>query len=108
VLQVVGTAAGSARRWAHYTQLLTVVSWLFLLYLTLWRTSLVPRAIALAGMAATVLQIAGVPARMMLGYAPIMQMAMPLAPVHLTLAVWLIVKGLRVEPAPRHAVAGSA
>lgn len=103
-LQAVGAALGSARRWAHYTQLLTVVSWLFLLYLNLWRAALVPRLLAAAGMVTTLLQIAGVPARVMLGYPPIMELAMPLAPVHLTLAIWLILKGLRVAPqAPEEA-----
>jgi hypothetical protein len=82
-----------ARRWAHFTQLLTVVGWLFLLYLILWRSALAPRLIAAAGMATTLLQIAGVPARAILGYGMIPEMAMPLAPVHLALALWLIVKG---------------
>ena len=32
MLQVVAAAAYGARRWAHYTQLFTVVSWIFVLY----------------------------------------------------------------------------
>jgi hypothetical protein len=95
LLQAVGAAAATARRWAHYTQLLTVVSWLFLLYLILWRSALVPRPIAAAGIVTTLLQITGVPGRAILGYAPIMQLAMPLAPVHVTLALWLALKGWR-------------
>jgi len=97
-LQAAGAVASAARKWAHYTQLLTVVSWLFLLYVTLWRTALVPRLLAAAGMVTTALQIVGVPVRGLLGYPPIMEMAMPLAPVHVMLAAWLIVKGVRVAP----------
>jgi hypothetical protein len=93
VLQAAGAAAQTARRSAHYTQLLTVVTWLFVLYLILWRTALVPRLVAAAGILTTLLQIAGVPARAILGYGPVMAMAMPLAPVHLVSALWLIVKG---------------
>ena len=93
----VGAAAVMARRWAHYTQLLTVVSWLFLLYLTLWRTRLVPRVLAALGMGTTLLQIAGVPTRAFLGLPLMMELAMPLAPVHAALALWLIVKGFGME-----------
>jgi len=99
-LQAAGTAAVLARRWAHFTQLLTVVSWLFVLYLTLWRTALVPRLLAALGMLTTLLQITGVPARAILGFDLIMPLAMPLAPVHVALACWLIVKGLRARARP--------
>jgi len=95
-IQAAATAAVVARRWAHYTQLLTVVGWLFLLYATLWRTRLVPRALATLGMVTTCLQIAGVPVCAFLGLGLLMPLAMPLAPVHVTLALWLLVKGLRV------------
>jgi hypothetical protein len=94
-LQAVGAAAVFARRWAHFTHLLTVVGWLFVLYLTLWRTALVPRLLAALGMATTLLQVFGVPMRAILGLGVIGEMAMPLAPVHIMLSLWLIVKGLR-------------
>jgi hypothetical protein len=96
-LQAAGTAAVFARRWAHFTQLLTVVSWLFVLYLTLWRTALVPRLLAALGMLTTLLQITGVPARAILGLDLIMPLAMPLAPVHVALACWLIARGLQAR-----------
>ncbi|HSK10128.1 MAG TPA: DUF4386 family protein, partial [Vicinamibacterales bacterium] len=64
------------------------------LYALLWRTALVPRLLAILGMVATLLQIAGVPLRGILGYGVVPEMAMPLAPIHVALAFWLIVKGL--------------
>jgi len=105
ILQAAAAAASFARRWAHYTHLLTVVSWLFVLYLALWRAALVPRLLAALGMATTVLQIVGVPARAILGFGAIMELAMPLAPVHMMLSLWLIVKGLRIPSGTPRAAA---
>ncbi|HSL19919.1 MAG TPA: DUF4386 domain-containing protein [Vicinamibacterales bacterium] len=92
-VQTVATAVASARWWAHLTQLITVVSWLFVLYALLWRTAIVPRTLAALGMITTLLQIAGVPLRAFLGYEILVEMGMPLAPVHTALALWLMVKG---------------
>ena len=100
VLRAAGATAVVARRWAHFTHLLTVVTWMFVLYLLLWRTRLVPRVLAGLGMAATLLQIAGVPVRAFLGLDLIMEMAMPLGPIHLALALWLIAVGLRTAHVP--------
>jgi hypothetical protein len=93
-LRAAGAAAVVARRWAHFTHLLTVVLWMFVLYLILWRTRLVPRALAGLGMIATVMQIAGVPVQAFFGRGLITEMAMPLGPIHLALALWLMVKGI--------------
>lgn len=84
---------GAARKWSHYTFLLTVGSWIFLLYSLLYRFRLVPRALAAFGLVASLLQIIGVPLRGLLGYAPETRLAMPLAPAYVALAVWLMVKG---------------
>ena len=62
------------------------------MYLTLWRAA---RLLAALGMMTTVLQISGVPLRALLGYDLMMGLAMPLAPVHLTLALWLTARGMR-------------
>jgi len=84
---------GSARRWAHFTQLLVGGSWIFTLLALLWRARLVPRLLAGLGMLATVLQVTGVPLLAILGLGVVTEMAMPLAPVYVTVAAWLIVKG---------------
>jgi hypothetical protein len=97
MLEIVATALGSARGWVHYTQLITVVSWIFVLYASLWRAALIPRVLAVAGLITSGLQIAGVPLRALLGYGIVPEMAMPLAPAYVWLAVWLIVKGFDVR-----------
>lgn len=84
---------GSARRWAHLTHLLVVGGWIFTLFTVLWRSRLVPRALAGLGMLATGLQVTGVPLRALLGLEIVTPMAMPLAPVYLAVAAWLMVKG---------------
>lgn len=94
MLQVVAAAAYGARRWAHYTQLFTGVSWIFVLFAVLWRARLIPRVLAAAGLVTCALQITGVPLRALLGYPVVTEAAMPLAPVYTGLGLWLIVKGL--------------
>ena len=105
--QELAFAAGAARRWSHYTYLFTAVSWIFLLFATLFRLRLVPRALAAAGMLCALMQIGAVSVRAMLGYAPAMNFAVPLGPVYLALALWLMVKGFNAQriPAPPEASA---
>ncbi len=43
--QVVGVAVASARRWAHYTQLVAIGAWIFVFYSSLLRFALIPRAL---------------------------------------------------------------
>jgi hypothetical protein len=54
-----GAVVGSSRRWAHFTHLLVVGSWIFTFFAVLWRATLVPRALTGFGMAATILQVTG-------------------------------------------------
>ena len=93
VFQGLAIVVVSARKWAHYSFLLVVGSWIFLLFALLCRFRLVPRVLAALGMIGSILQITGVSLRGLLGYPPETRLAMPLAPVYVTLAVWLIVKG---------------
>ena len=93
LFQSLAFVVGSARRWAHYTYLFVAVSWIFLLFTMMFRFRLVPRVLAALGMIASLFQIVGVPLRTMLGYPPEMRMAMPLAPVYVGLAFWLLIKG---------------
>jgi hypothetical protein len=93
-LQFIAAAVGSARIWAHFTQLFTVVCWISLLYAALWFASRIPPWLGVIGLMTCVMQIAGVPLRALLGYNAIMWMAVPLAPAYLGLALWLAVKGL--------------
>ncbi len=93
LFQGLAVVVAPARKWAHYTFLLVVVSWIFLLYSLLYRSRLVPRALAAFGLVASMLQIPGVTLRALFGYPPEMRLAMPLGPAYVALAVWLLVKG---------------
>jgi hypothetical protein len=92
-----GAVAGSARRWAHFTHLFVVGSWIFTLFAVLGRAKLVPRPLAGLGMLAAVLQVAGVPLRAFLGLGVVTSMAIPLAPVYAGAAAWLMWKGFEEQ-----------
>jgi len=91
--QALALVVGAARKWSHYSFLLVVGCWIFLLNAVLCRFRLVPRVLAALGMIGAVLQIAGVSLRGLWGLAPETRLAMPLAPVYVALALWLLVKG---------------
>lgn len=95
--QLVAVAVGAIRKWTHYTHLLFVGSWLFMLHAILLRFALVPRWLAAVGLVATVCQIVGVTLRAILGYPIITPMAMPLAVTYLTLGLWLTINGFPTE-----------
>jgi hypothetical protein len=103
--QAAAAAVGSTRKWAHYTHLLVLGSWLFVLHGVLLRFALVPRLLAAVGLVATASQITGVTMRGILGYPVVGPMAMPLAATYLALALWLTVKGF---PEPRPPLGGDA
>lgn len=92
-----GMLVASIRRWAHYTQLVGFGAWIFLFYLSLLRTALVPRVLAGLGILGILLQFTGVTLFGFLGYPSVMQMAIPLFPIHIAAGVWLIVKGFKEE-----------
>ena len=94
---IVGATVRSAWRWIHYTHLLVVVSWMFLLGVILWRSALVPRVFAILLLITTLLQITGITLPQFLAYPSpnLMLMGMPLGFVYLALSVWLMIKGFR-------------
>ncbi len=91
--RVVGAAVASARRSAHSTQLLAIGAWMLVFYVSLLHFKLVPRVLAVIGVIGVTLQFIGVTLMMLLGYRSIGEMAMPLLPIQITVAIWLIVKG---------------
>jgi uncharacterized protein DUF4386 len=93
LFQALAIVVGSARKWSHYSFLLVVGSWIFLLCGVLYRFRLVPRVLAALALVGSMLQIAGVTLRGLWGYPPETRLAMPLAPAYVALALWLIVKG---------------
>jgi len=93
--ETIGATVASTRRWAHVAQLLAIGGWIFIFYGSLLRFNLIPRALASLGVIGIALQFTGVTLMMFLGLSVIGQLAMPLLPIHLTTAGWLIVKGFR-------------
>jgi hypothetical protein len=91
--QALGAAVASTRRWAHWTQLVAIGGWLFVFYSSLLRFALIPRALTAIGLIGVALQFTGVTLMMFLGYRVVGEMAMPMLPIQITVAVWLMVKG---------------
>lgn len=99
LFQSLGIVVRSAWKWAHYSHILVVVGWLFTLYCLLFRCTMVPRALAVIGMGASVLQFTGITLPAFAGYRmPFPELfGMPLGLANLVLAVWLMAKGFK-EP----------
>jgi hypothetical protein len=95
VFTALGAAVASTRRWAHWTQLVAIGGWIFVFYNSLLRFALIPRALAALGLVGIALQFTGVTLMMFLGHRVIGEMAMPMLPVQIAVAVWLLVKGFR-------------
>lgn len=94
LFQTLATVVGSTRRWAHYTELLAIDGWIFLLYTILYRSGMVPRALAAFGLITVMLHFTGIPVRRFLGYDPVTLMGASMALSHIALAIWLVAKGL--------------
>lgn len=92
--QAWGITAASARRSAHIMQLVAVGAWIFTFYFSLLKFRLVPRPVAALGILGILSQFTGVTLMMFLGSSPITYLAMPLAPIHLVTAAWIIARGL--------------
>ena len=95
LFQGLGKVTALTRRWVHYTQLLGFGAWIFLFYLSLLRSALMPRLLAGLGVIGILLQFTGVTLFGFLGYGSVMQMAMPMFPIHVAAGLWLIVKGFK-------------
>ena len=95
LFRALAATVGSMRRWAHFTELFVIDCWIFLLYSALYRFRLVPRALAVFGLLTVVLHFAGIPLLGFLGYRIVTPMGVPMALSHMTLAVWLLTRGVR-------------
>jgi len=93
LFQTLAAVAGSTRRWVHFTELLVIDSWIFLLYSVLYRFALVPRALAAFGLLTVMLHFTGIPLPAFLGYSIVTLMGVTMGLSHLALALWLMVKG---------------
>ena len=100
LFHVTGIALRMIWKWVHYTHLLIMVSWMFMLGVMLWRTAVVPRALAVLLLLGSLLQIIGITLPQFIPYpspAP-MLMGLPLGIIYLALAVWLITRGFSGQP----------
>lgn len=95
LFQTLAVVVGSARRWAHYSELVVIDCWIFLLYAILFRFAVVPRALAAFGLLTVVLHFTAIPLRGFLGYGMVTLLGMPMGLGHLALALWLITKGFQ-------------
>lgn len=99
--KTVAAAVASARRSAHSIQLLAIGAWMFVFYISMFRFKLIPRVLASVGLIGVISQFIGVTLMMFLGYRSIGEMAMPLLPIQITVAVWLIIKGFNQPDSER-------
>jgi len=92
----VGVAVRQAWKWTHYSHLLVMVSWMLLLFATLWRTAAVPKLLAGLAILTALMQITGITLPQFIPYPtpPGTVMGMPLAFAYVALAIWLMVKGV--------------
>jgi uncharacterized protein DUF4386 len=97
LFHVTGLALRMNWKWVHYTHLLIMVSWMFLLGVMLWWSAIVPRALAVLLPLGSLLQIVGISLPQFIPYPtpPMMVMGLPLGIIYLALAVWLIAKGFQ-------------
>ena len=98
VFQTLAAAAGSTRRGVHYSELLAIDAWIFMLYSALFRFELVPRALAGFGLLTVVLHLTGITLPSWLGYASMMLLGASMALGHTALAGWLMAKGFAERP----------
>ncbi len=90
LFHLTGIALRMIWKWVHYTHLLSMVSWMFMLGVMLWRIAVVPRVLA-------VLLPLGLARNFLLILAPAYAspvLLMLLFPGTLLLMIWLIVKGV--------------
>jgi len=98
-IQMVKIVVASARNWAHYMARIFDGCAIFVFYVTLYRFTLVPRALAGFGLIAVTLMVTAV-AMPLFGHDVVFPMLAPLGLSQLILAAWLIAKGFRDQPSP--------
>jgi hypothetical protein len=96
--QTLAVVVRSVRRWTHYSELLAIDAWFFVLYGALFRFRLVPRAIALFGLATVLLHFMAIPVPLFLGYNAVTLLGVPMAFSHTALGVWLLSRGFAGLP----------
>jgi hypothetical protein len=108
VFQTLAAAVGSTRRWVHYSELLAIDAWIFMLYSVLFRFALVPRAVAVFGLLTVALHFTGITLPLWLGYPSVTLLGASMVLSHMALALWLMTKGFEDRRHPVDAEAHEA
>jgi len=90
-------AMGITRAWTHTTAILAIDLWLASLYVLLYRARPVPRSVSAFGLATVGLHALGIPGRTFVGSVPVAAMGVPMAFSQITLAAWLMARGLEMS-----------
>ncbi|MEP6820511.1 MAG: DUF4386 domain-containing protein [bacterium] len=98
LFQALAAVVGSTRKWGHYSELLVIDAWIFLLYIFLYRFALVPRALAAFGLITVMLHFTGITLPLFLGYRSVTLMGATMALSHVAVALWLLAKGFAEPP----------
>lgn len=106
LFKVLGVLVRAARRWVHYTELVVIDGWMFVLYAGLFRFGLVPRALAGFGLITVILHYAAITLPLFLGHRPVTPIGATMGLSQLALAGWLMAGGLRERPRPAGAETG--
>jgi hypothetical protein len=93
LFKTLSSVARPTRRWAHYSELLVIDSWICVLYSLLYRFRLVPRALAAFGLITVLLHFTAIPLPLALGYSSMTMLGVPMAFSHIALAIWLMIRG---------------
>jgi hypothetical protein len=91
-LEMIRVVVASARNWPHFLARMLDGCTTFAFYTVLYRSALVPRALAGVGLIAAVLEVCGV-AMPLFGHDVMFQLLAPLGLTQLALAVWLMARG---------------
>lgn len=97
LLQTLGDLSRSSWLAAHYTNLMVAHGTAFTFYFIALRLSLVPRALALLGLAASALSTAVVTSPL-IGYPLPFRLIGPMALTNVLLILWLLARGLEERP----------
>ena len=100
-IEVIRGVVAAGRNWPHFLSRMLDGCIIFVFYAVLYRSALIPRALAGLGLIAAVLQVSGV-SMPLFGGDVVFPLLAPLGLIQLAVSVWLIVRGFR----PVLAVAG--
>jgi hypothetical protein len=93
LFQALAVVLGANRRWVHFSELVVIDAWMFVLYSLLCRFALVPRALAAFGLITVVLHFTGIPLLLFLGYRSVTLMGATMGLSQIALALWLMARG---------------